>query len=138
MRTKANPNFIESEEKIKARTSNLNLSNQLLSTETTGLNKSKAAHQYFVNNAPIGMCSINLKGEFTFINKKLEENIEIMKSQGIDFTSPEGRMILRDIEAISQVLAKIVQETGHDQETVVGNFKNDYPEQYRSMYYKQT
>ena len=63
----------ELEKKVKARTSDFNLSNQLLNAKIDDLNRSNATHKHFVNNAPIGMYSINLKGEFTYINKKLEE-----------------------------------------------------------------
>jgi len=59
--------------KVKERTFDLKLSNQELNTKIEDLNKSETTHKHFVNSAPIGMYSINLKGEFTFINKKLEE-----------------------------------------------------------------
>ncbi|MCK5684927.1 PAS domain S-box protein, partial [bacterium] len=63
----------ELERKVKARTSDLNISNQLLNTKIEELNISETTHRHFVDNAPMGMYSINLKGEFTYINKRLEE-----------------------------------------------------------------
>lgn len=36
------------------------------------LRESEKMHRFFIDNAPIGMYTINLKGEFTYINKKLE------------------------------------------------------------------
>ncbi len=63
----------ELEKKVKARTSELNISNQLLNTKIEELNISETTHRHFVDNAPMGMYSINLKGEFTYINKRLEK-----------------------------------------------------------------
>jgi len=45
----------------------------IVKDRTAKLKKNQLSHQRFINNAPIGMYSINLNGEFTFINKRLEE-----------------------------------------------------------------
>ena len=45
----------------------------IVKDRTASLKKNQLSHQRFINNAPIGMYSINLNGEFTFINKRLEE-----------------------------------------------------------------
>ncbi|RLB93738.1 MAG: hypothetical protein DRH26_03125 [Deltaproteobacteria bacterium] len=63
----------ELERKVNKRTSELNSSNRLLKTKIGELNKSETIHRNFVDNAPIGMCTMTLNGKFTYINKKLEE-----------------------------------------------------------------
>ncbi len=40
---------------------------------TAELRNMERSHKRFINNAPIGMFSINVTGEFTFINRRLEE-----------------------------------------------------------------
>ncbi len=69
-----------------------------LSFQTTDIEKDRAQtvdkllkreqlHRKFIDNAPIGMFTINLKGEFTYVNKKLESISGYSKEEFLALTT---------------------------------------------------
>lgn len=46
--------------------------------------KSEEMHRKFIENAPVGMYTVNLKGEFSYINKKLETLTGYKKERWLD------------------------------------------------------